>query len=349
MPGKLIQCLKNVQTMNPLILIDEIDKLGRDSFRGDPSSALLEVLDPNQNTSFVDHFLDVGVDLSKVLFICTANDMERIPGPLLDRMEIVRLSGYDVPEKIEIAEKYLVPKSMIDSGLAVAEKDDDTSDQEEEINTITNNIIEEIPDSLSIDRTAIECLVRWYCREAGVRNLSKYIDRITRKLALQIVAEQSTSDSSILTEKTRRKSDTWSITDKNLSDYVGKPIYTSDRMFEDSTPDGVVMGLAWTSMGGSALYIETKGLKKEDKSGGSLKVTGQLGSVMNESTQIAYTIAKSRVATMFPDNSYFSNHDVHMHVPEGATPKDGPSAGEFNLTLHKIPKKSNFGTLYPQV
>jgi len=356
MPGKLIQCLKKVQTMNPLILIDEIDKLGRDSFRGDPSSALLEVLDPNQNTSFVDHFLDIGVDLSKVLFICTANDMERIPGPLLDRMEIVRLSGYDVPEKIEIAEKYLVPKSMIESGLAVdsnveeeKKQEDDGNDddnnkdapKQEDVDTITNNIIQEIPESLSIDRTAIESLVRWYCREAGVRNLSKYIDRITRKLALQIVAEKvadedneinSTTD--ILTERMRRKSDTWVVNDKNLDSYVGKPIYTSDRMFQDNDdiPIGVIMGLAWTSMGGSALYIETKGLKKEGTGGGSLKVTGQLGSVMNESTQIAYTIAKSRVAHMFPDNTYFSNHDIHMHVPEGATPKDGPSAGITMIT-----------------
>lgn len=241
MPGKIIQCLKSTGSMNPLVLIDEIDKLGS-GYRGDPASALLEVLDPSQNSSFRDHFLDVPVDISKVLFMCTANDLGRIPGPLLDRMEIIRLSGYDFPEKVAIAEQYLVPKSMGESGLMVKKEvaDDEVEEAVEDNEEVSPLALykhaDNVPDSLAIDKSAIESLVRWYAREAGVRNLAKLVDKITRKLALQVVAEEEGTD---LNDKSSRKSDSWRVTDGNLADYVGKPIFTSDRMYEkDPLPHG---------------------------------------------------------------------------------------------------------------
>lgn len=334
MPGKAIQCLKTSGTMNPLVLIDEIDKLGT-GYRGDPAAALLELLDPSQNDSFMDHFMDVPVDMSRVLFMCTANDLGTIPGPLLDRMEVVRLSGYDVPEKVQIAEQYLVPKALKESGLAqeVIDQESEESNEKEEDESPADmkSVQNSIPESLTIDRTAIDKLVRWYCREAGVRNLNKYIEKISRKLALQVVAEEEGAE---LTKDSKRKSDTWVVSEDNLDNYVGKPIFTSDRLYDkDPLPHGIVMGLAWTSMGGSALYIETQAIRRgtddkgKPKGGGGLKVTGQLGEVMNESSQISYTVARARLAEIDPDSNYFDNTDVHMHVPEGATPKDGPSAG----------------------
>ena len=328
MPGKLIQCLKTSGTMNPVVLIDEIDKLGT-GYRGDPASALLEVLDPSQNSSFRDHFLDVPVDISKVLFICTANELENIPGPLLDRMEVIRLSGYDFPEKVAIAQQYLVPKSMKNSGLmedpaetkeaekaATHETSESTQAIEKPADEIVTDPPEEkvieppttisetkitpvdmyvhtkgVPTTLSITLDAIKSLVRWYAREAGVRNLAKYIDKITGKLALQIVAEGEGAE---LTEKATRKIDSWVVTENNLTHYVGKPVFTKDRLYEDAPlPNGIIMGLAYTSMGGTALYIETqairRGLNEEGKrrGGGSLKLTGQLGGVMQESAEIA--------------------------------------------------------------
>lgn len=359
MPGKIIQCLKTTGSTNPVILIDEIDKLGT-GVRGDPASALLEVLDPSQNSSFMDYFLDVPVDISKALFICTANELERIPGPLLDRMEVIRLSGYDFPEKVTIAEQYLVPKSMKDNGLMIdpREKEADDADESKENekgepeNTPEPATIDEeeattplaafkhaenVPPSLRLEKSAIESLVRWYAREAGVRSLAKYIDKVTRKLALQIVAED---EGATLTEKTVRKSDTWVVDSENLSDYVGKQIFTSDRMYEkDPLPNGIIMGLAYTSMGGSALYIETQGIKRgadadgKTRGGGTLKATGQLGDVMQESSQIAYTVARARLAHYTDGgNSFFDDTDIHMHVPAGATPKDGPSAGITMVT-----------------
>ena len=189
---------------------------------------------------------------------------------------------------------------------------------------------------MGIAKEAIESLVRWYAREAGVRNLSKYIDKITRKLALQVVAED---EGAVLTKKSTRKSETWTITDKNLDEYVGKPIFNSDRLYDkDPLPDGIVMGLAYTSMGGSALYIETQGIKRgldengKPRGGGTLKATGKLGDVMKESSQIAYTVARARLADIDPNNNFFDVTDIHMHVPEGATPKDGPSAGIAMVT-----------------
>ena len=347
MPGKIIQCLKSTGSSNPLVLIDEIDKLGRDH-RGDPASALLEVLDPSQNHTFRDHFIDAPVDISKCLFMCTANDLGRIPGPLLDRMEVIQLSGYDVPDKLEIAEKYLVPKSMVNSGLMIDEskaaKDDESNEEEKkepqddegEEHLPSYQLAEGVPGTLSIERSALESLVRWYCREAGVRNLQKKIDKITGLLSLQIVAEEEGAE---LTDKSSRKSESWEVSSDNLHEYVGKPIFTSDRLYEkDPLPHGIVMGLAWTSMGGSALYIETQGIKRgldsegKRRGGGKLNTTGQMGDVMKESTQIAYTVARARLADIDPTNSYFDDTDIHMHVPEGATPKDGPSAGITMVT-----------------
>ena len=275
--------------------------------------------------------------------MCTANELERIPGPLLDRMEVIRLSGYDFPEKVAIAEQYLVPKSMKDSGLMVEKnKSDDApeetpSDVEEQKTPLEAfEFAESVPSSVGITTSAIESLVRWYCREAGVRNLSKHIDKITRKIALQVVAEEEGAE---LTEKASRKSETWSVTEENLKDYVGKPIFTSDRLYDkDPLPHGIVMGLAYTSMGGSALYIETQGIKRglnEDgkpRGGGTLKATGKLGDVMLESTQIAYTVARARLGEIDENNHFFDHQDIHLHVPEGATPKDGPSAGIAMVT-----------------
>jgi len=287
MPGKPVQCLKHTQTCNPVILIDEIDKLSR-GIQGDPASALLELLDPGQNGTFVDHYLDVPLDLSKVLFICTANVMDTIPGPLQDRFEIIRLSGYDQPEKVEIAQKHIIPSKLKEAGLDGHQP------------------------GAEIDHAAVESLIRWYCREAGVRNLEKHISQICRKLALEAVEAEEKGNEASLT-----------VTADNLSDYVGKQVFTSDRLYGDEQPPGVVMGLAWTAMGGSALYIE--GVDFRGK--GALQTTGQLGNVMQESSKISWTVAKRKLNKLQPDNTFFSDYDVHLHVPEGATPKDGPSAG----------------------
>jgi Lon-like ATP-dependent protease len=243
LPGKLIQGLKLAGSMNPLVLIDEIDKIGQ-GVRGNPGHALLEVLDPNQNSSFVDQYLDVPVDMSNVLFVCTANTLETIPGPLLDRMEIFQLSGYDSPEKVAIAEQYLIPKSMTESGLitkntevpTAEESPKDTVDVESTSPSAQYTRAEIVPESLAIDKSAIETLVRWYAREAGVRNLANYIDKITRKLALQLVAED---EGTKLNDKSSRKSESWNVTEDNVAEYVGKPIFTSDRMYEkDPLPNG---------------------------------------------------------------------------------------------------------------
>jgi len=424
MPGKLIQCLKQAKSMNPVILIDEIDKMGK-SPHGDPQSALLEVLDPEQNDSFLDHYLDVPFDLSKVLFVCTANVLDTIPGPLLDRMEVLRISGYIEQEKMNIAKKYLIPKVVKDTGV------------EGEV-TVTDKLL--------------QSLIRDYCRESGCRNLQKHIERIYRKAAYKLVvaeekeskknapkeedSEKQADSSSILPSSVisappgstsvtdilpsqvsdvshvepddsgikqvplevveqkaeqeqleRGKTRKIRIQEKNLEEYVGHPNFSSDRYYF-TAPSGVVMGLAWTSMGGSTLYIESRvELGKE----GHLKVTGKLGDVMKESSSIAYTFAKSYYdkiiknkkdvlpfvqnhldqlkrdreeqkaledeldevddeedvddGAMIIDASgkrnkrrkrraqdFFSKYSIHMHVPEGATPKDGPSAGITMVT-----------------
>lgn len=337
LPGRIIQALKKCQTENPLILIDEIDKIGR-GVHGDPSSALLELLDPEQNNSFLDHYMDVPVDLSKVLFVCTANMTDTIPRPLLDRMEMIELSGYVADEKMAIADRYLAPAAKEMSGL----KDAD----------------------VLLEKDAITELINKYCRESGVRNLKKQIEKVYRKSALKIIrdiGEDAVSDEKLLTaegkeaqsESDKDKTDPTitsenvekettgkprvalkvpdsvhvRITKDNLKDYVGSPIFTSDRLYE-TTPAGVAMGLAWTSMGGAALYVESILQSSLSATGQpSFERTGNLKPVMKESTQIAYSFAKGFLAQRFPENKFFDHAKVHLHCPEGAVPKDGPSAG----------------------
>jgi len=346
LPGRIIQALKKCQTENPLILIDEVDKIGK-GYQGDPSSALLELLDPEQNGSFLDHYLDVPVDLSKVLFVCTANMTDTIPRPLLDRMELITLSGYVADEKKAIANKYLGPAAKEAAGLQNAD--------------------------VQLTEEAIEELIKSYCRESGVRNLKKQIEKVYRKSALKIVQdlgedvlpeeealteegksaleesekkseeaeeakstdkEQPSPEASELetTEKPRRAlkvPDTVHVTigKDNLTDYIGPPVFTSDRLYEVSPP-GVSMGLAWTQLGGAAMYIESilqAPLRPSSRPG--LEITGNLKSVMKESTTIAYSFAKSFTVKQFPDNHFFNKAKMHLHVPDGAVSKDGPSAG----------------------
>eukprot|EP01035_Chromulina_nebulosa_P020169 gene20169-26184_t len=348
MPGKPIQCLKTIGYMNPLILIDEVDKLGR-GYSGDPASALLELLDPNQNSSFVDYYLDVPIDFSNVLFVCTANDESTIPGPLRDRMEIIRLSGYDIPEKVSIATKYLLPKALRESGL------------------------QKIPGfSATITEDALEALVKNYCRESGVRSLEKHIEKIIRKIAYNAVNEMEINDKeNVIKDETNKSIDAISnddliipdstiidpfviesnqtkessnnkiskldqtviVTVNNIEDYVGKPKYTQDTIYDsdkdEPLPVGVVMGLAWNPLGGSPVFVETAAVATQySDSGGSVNIiTGQLGNVMKESVNIAYTFARKFIEEKFPDNKFFKSHVLHVHVPEGAVEKDGPSAG----------------------
>ncbi|KAL2134779.1 hypothetical protein VTI74DRAFT_10853 [Chaetomium olivicolor] len=337
LPGRVIQALKKCKTENPLILIDEIDKIGR-GYQGDPSSALLELLDPEQNSSFLDHYMDVPVDLSRVLFVCTANMTDTIPRPLLDRMEVIRLSGYVSDEKMAIAERYLAPQAQELAGLKEVD--------------------------VKLNKSAIEELIKSYCREAGVRNLKKQIEKVYRKSALKIVqdlGEEAFPESKGLTdegkaaleesekegktEEAGREATEKETTEKprvplkvpesvhvtidkdNLKDYVGPPIFTSDRLY-DVTPPGVTMGLAWTQLGGAAMYVEAilqAALKPSSRP--SLEITGNLKTVMKESSTIAYSFAKSLMAKEFPENHFLEKAKIHVHVPEGAVQKDGPSAG----------------------
>jgi ATP-dependent Lon protease len=283
MPGKLIQALKRVGTSNPVIMLDEIDKIGT-SFRGDPASALLEVLDPEQNSSFLDHYLDLPYDLSNVLFITTANQLDTIPGPLLNRMEIIRLAGYVASEKVQIAKRYLLPKQLEEHGFE--------------------------EDEIDITEEALALIAEKYAREAGVRNLEKQIRKIIRKATLKLAEEEEVK---------------FTIDKEDVEDFLGKPVFKPERLYNKSLP-GVTLGLAYTSLGGATLYVEANGIKGKN---GSFKQTGQLGDVMKESAQIAHSYIRSRLSQM--DNKaaqeYFDNHQVHLHVPAGATPKDGPSAG----------------------
>ncbi|MCJ1295074.1 ATP-dependent Lon protease pim1 [Xylographa carneopallida] len=337
LPGRIIQALKKCQTENPLILIDEVDKIGR-GHQGDPSSALLELLDPEQNNSFLDHYMDVPVDLSKVLFVCTANMTDTIPRPLLDRMEMIELSGYVADEKMAIAERYLAPAAKELSGLKNVDVD--------------------------LTKEAIEELIKSYCRESGVRNLKKQIEKVYRKSALKIIqelGEDVLSEDKGLTEEGKTaleesKKDTTDVKETpisiekettetprislsvpdsvhvsigrdNLKDYVGPPVFTSDRLY-DKTPAGVAMGLAWTSMGGAALYVESileTALSYTSRAG--LERTGNLKNVMKESTVIAYSFAKSLMVKQYPGNKFLQHARLHLHCPEGAVQKDGPSAG----------------------
>lgn len=286
MPGKIVQALKATEVMNPVIMLDEVDKIGS-SFQGDPASALLEVLDPEQNSEFLDHYLDVRVDLSNVLFILTANIIDGIPEPLRDRMEILRLSGYISEEKVQIAKKYLIPRNRAKMGLKASD--------------------------IKFNIDALKQIINGYAREAGVRNLENHIKKIMRKVAIKIVRE----------EERGKKRKSFTIKEKGLDDYLGKPVFTSDR-FYDKTPVGVAMGLAWTAMGGATLYIEVVQVPAEKA---TLQLTGQMGDVMKESCQIAWNYVHSVLGKFAPNFAFFERAQVHLHIPEGATPKDGPSAG----------------------
>jgi len=308
MPGKIVQALKFTQVMNPIIMLDEVDKMGN-SYHGDPASALLEVLDPEQNKDFLDHYLDVRCNLSNVLFIVTANVLDTIPEPLKDRMDILRLSGYILEEKMEIAKKYLIPRHRKEMGLKTTD--------------------------VQFHPKALSQIINGYAREAGVRNLENYIKKILRKIAVKVVKEEKKEEGS---------SEKRLITDKNLSEYLGKPIFTTDRYYE-RTPVGVCMGLAWTSLGGATLYIEAVKVPSEKT---EMKLTGLAGDVMKESSQIAWSFVQSHVNTYAPGTSFFEKSQIHLHIPEGATPKDGPSAGITMVTallslLKEKPVRENLG------
>ncbi|MCG8643585.1 MAG: endopeptidase La [Desulfobacterales bacterium] len=279
LPGKMVQALKDTGVANPVVMLDEVDKIGM-SYQGDPASALLEVLDPEQNSEFLDHYMDLRLDLSKVLFICTANQLDTIPGPLLDRMDRINLSGYITREKIEIARKHLWPKLLKRNNLTAK--------------------------TITITDPTLRHLIEGYAREAGVRNLEKLLNKIIRKSIVSILKEKK--------EKIR-------VNIKSLEKYLGVPVFKNDRQISGV---GVVTGLAWTSMGGATLPIET--LRVHEKNPG-FKLTGKLGDVMQESATIAYSYVRSNMKDFKIDESYFDQAFIHIHVPEGATPKDGPSAG----------------------
>lgn len=281
MPGKIIKGMKKAGTSNPLFLLDEIDKLGSD-WRGDPSSALLEVLDPEQNNAFQDHYLEVDYDLSDVMFVTTANSLD-MPRPLLDRMEIIRLSGYTEDEKIEIAKRHLLPKIFKENAVR--------------------------PEELFIDGDAIRDIVRYYTREAGVRNLERELSNIARKAV-----------KSLLLEKTHNLP--LKVTAQNLSDYLGVRKFSFGEA-EQEDHIGVTTGLAWTEVGGDILFIEAVDMPGK----GKVMQTGKLGDVMKESIETAYSVVRSHAEKLGINSEVFEKTDVHVHVPEGATPKDGPSAG----------------------
>jgi len=285
MPGRLINEIRRAGTRNPVILLDEVDKLGRD-FRGDPASALLEVLDPKQNHTFTDHYLDVPFDLSKVLFITTANDLGPIPGPLRDRLEIVELSSYTEREKLAIAKRYLVPRQRKEHGLKKSQCD--------------------------IRGEALRHLISHYTREAGVRELERQIAALCRAVAARIAGGESTGEVVDV-----------AFVEKEL----GPPKFLHDEKLDEPRL-GIVTGLAWTSVGGELLHIEA--LKFPGK--GHVQLTGQLGDVMKESVQAAWSLLRSRGDRLGLSKEIFGENDVHVHVPAGATPKDGPSAGVAMFT-----------------
>ncbi|AKH68774.1 endopeptidase La [Spongiibacter sp. IMCC21906] len=296
MPGKLVQALKEVETANPVIMLDEIDKLGT-SFQGDPASAMLEVLDPEQNSEFLDHYLDLRFDLSKVLFVCTANQLDTIPGPLLDRMEMIRLAGYLGEEKLTIAKKHLWPRLLQRNGI----------DKKR----------------LNINTAALRHIIDGYAREAGVRGLEKQLARIVRKAAVRLLEDEA------LVLKVGRD---------EVEDMLGKPLFKREKPQQGV---GLVTGLAWTAMGGATLGVECSRIHTLTR---GFQLSGQLGDVMKESANIAYGHVMSNLERFGADASFFNESMVHLHVPEGATPKDGPSAGItmatslLSLALNKAPK-----------
>ncbi|MFO7595999.1 MAG: endopeptidase La [Desulfocurvibacter africanus] len=285
MPGRIIQSIKQAGTKNPVIMLDEIDKVGTD-FRGDPSSALLEVLDPEQNYTFQDHYLNVPFDLSKVMFICTSNVLDTIPGPLRDRMEIIRIPGYTESDKVKIARTYLVPRQAKENGLA--------------------------KDEVQITDQVIAKIIREYTREAGLRNLERELGSVCRKLARK---------------KAEGKEGPFKVTANVLSQMLGIPPFRAEEREKD-LPAGVATGLAWTPYGGEILHIEISTMPGK----GRLTLTGQLGEVMKESAQAALSYARSRAVKLGIDADFSDKNDIHIHVPAGATPKDGPSAGVTLVT-----------------
>ena len=281
MPGKIIQGLKIVKTKDPVFMIDEIDKLGV-SFQGDPSSALLEVLDPEQNVAFRDHYLDLPFDVSQILFITTANTQDTIPAPLLNRMEVIRLSGYIEQEKIAIARKYLIPKSLDSTGLKKGD--------------------------IKYERSALIEIAEGYAREAGLRNFEKALDRVHRKIARKSITDH------LEFPLTMKKTD--------IEEYLGKPIFINQETNKLIKP-GMAIGLAWTPLGGTILTVEAVANPGEE----GFRLTGQMGTVMQESANIAYTYIRSIADRFGVNREFFENHQIHLHIPAGATPKDGPSAG----------------------
>jgi len=296
MPGKIVQALKQVKAANPVIMMDEVDKIGSD-FRGDPSSALLEVLDPEQNSDFLDHYLDVRFDLSRVMFLLTANQLDTVPKPLLDRAEVIHLAGYIAPEKMEIARKHLWPRLLEEHGLKGSD--------------------------IKLGRAALARLVDEYAREPGVRRLERLLKKIQRKAAIQLVREEVSAPISIGA--------------RNLDEYAGKPRFR-DKYLRQGV--GLATGLAWTALGGVTLMLEVT-VTHHDRRG--LKLTGQLGKVMQESAEIAYSYITANLARFGAPPDFFDKAFVHLHVPEGAVPKDGPSAGItmatalLSLALGKVP------------
>ena len=298
MPGKLVQALRDVKVMNPVIMLDEIDKMGQ-SYQGDPASALLETLDPEQNVDFLDHYLDLRLDLSKVLFVCTANTLDSIPGPLLDRMEVIRLSGYIAEEKQAIAKRHLWPKQLDKAGVP--------------------------KDRLTLTDSALKALVEGYAREAGVRQLEKQLGKLVRKAVVRLIEDP----------KLKIK-----IGASDLEDYLGMPPFRKEQVLSGV---GIITGLAWTSMGGATLPIEATRIHTLNR---GFKLTGKLGDVMKESAEIAYSYVTAHLKDFKGDPNFFDQAFVHLHVPEGATPKDGPSAGItmasalLSLARNQAPKKN---------
>jgi ATP-dependent Lon protease len=284
MPGRVIQNLKKAEIANPVFVLDEIDKLGH-SNHGDPSSALLEVLDPEQNSAFYDNYVETEFDLSRVMFIATANNLSTIQGPLRDRMEIIEVNGYTIEEKIEIAKRHLLPKQIEEHGIT--KKD------------------------ISIDKKVLEKLIEEYTNESGVRGLDKMVAKLVRNRARQIAMEETYNEK---------------ITEEDLFTFLGAG--RGRTRYENNQVAGVVTGLAWTSVGGDILFIESSITKGK----GKLTLTGNLGDVMKESAVIALEFLKAHSSWLHLDQEVFDLHNVHVHVPEGATPKDGPSAGVTMLT-----------------
>lgn len=302
MPGKILQNMAKAGVKNPLFLLDEIDKMGSD-FRGDPASALLEVLDPEQNNKFADHYAEVDYDLSDVMFIATSNSLN-IPTPLLDRMEIIRLSGYTEDEKINIAMQYLVPKQMKRNGVKEGE--------------------------LVVDESAVRDIIRYYTREAGVRSLDREIAKICRKVVMQVTLNEDKKKASKSKTVSKAKPKVIKVTEKNLHDYLGVRRFDYG-VAESENRIGQVTGLAWTEVGGELLTVEAVALPGK----GTIQCTGQLGDVMKESVSAAWSVVRSRAESVGLAPDFYEKKDIHVHVPEGATPKDGPSAG-IAMTLAMV-------------